>query len=613
MGPIAHWVKENATSRIPGRWVWLDTEATQTLVSGVQVQQWRCGVTCFDSWESHAKHWVKPRWVYHLKPEGLWRYVDSETRKGTRTIVAAHNMGYDVRISDALHWLPALGWVLERWQVRDRSCVLRWRRDDRSLWLIDSVGWLSTSLEKVGGMIDTPKELLPEWTAPDGEWWRRCETDVAILRTAMLECLDWVRNSSLGNWQATAGSMAWANWRHCHYTDRVLVHDNDTAREAERSAAYSGRCEAWRHGDLDGAGWAEWDLPLAYARCALDTAVPTILRTHVVRPTWKYVGARGTKARWLCRAEITTEQPTLPVRADNRIYWPVGTFDGWYWDVELEMARDAGADVRLIEGWRYIAQPALAQWAAWIINVVENDDAGYSPIQRLVAKSWARALIGRFGTRYPQWEDWGPATQPEATLGVLIQAETGKVGRVLSLGGKDFAWLDEVDGMETAPAIMSAIMAECRVRLWAIMNAAGLDHIVYCDTDSVIVDMIGAGNLRKWVAEGNGWGIREKRSWATLAVMGPRQLVVGGTPRLAGVSKRAERTGPDTWAGERWEGLEAAVQAGRADRVIVRPTEWKLGGTDRRREHLVDGGTAPLRAGAPTVASDGLCGALRDL
>lgn len=590
----AHWVRGNETSRAPNRWIWLDTEAVEQDTDGTRVQSWRLAVTGADWLNEKSRRWQTEPLRRHEAPEGLWDYVESFTRKATRTIVAAHNMGYDIRIAQAIPMLQARDWELIRWQVSDQGCVLRWRKNDAALWLIDSHSWLTKSLGEIGSLLDIPKEELPGWDAPTDEWWRRCETDVVILRNAMLPMVKWVREGDLGNWQPTAGSMAWANWRHKHYTNPVLVHDDDDARIAERSAGYTGRCEAWKHGRLPYEEWSEWDLPLAYPRVCLDTPMPCILRGKIIAPTVGLVCQRNDRNRYLVYAEITQTVPVLPTRLDHKILWPVGTFSGWYWDRELVLALEHGARIRPLTAYRYSAQYALKDWAEWIIDTVENPDAPYTGVQRLAAKGWARALIGRFGTRYWAWEDWGDDEVPGVRMDWLINGDTLEVGRLLHVAGKMFGATEMADGANSVPAIMSAVMSECRIRLWEIIQQAGAENVAYVDTDSAIVNTQGRQNLCWEVGAVECYGLRQKSSWKHLQVIAPRQLILDDYHRVSGVSRNAQRVGINEWVGERWEGLTAATEAGHSDHVIIRPTKWELSGVDNRRQHLDDGSTAPF-------------------
>lgn len=594
-GLVAHYVKKNETTRTPNRWVFLDTEAINVELDGKDVQSWRLAVTQTVHRDSHAAKWTVSDHIHHGTPEELWDDVEKFCRKGARTICVAHGMGYDARISRALELLPSLGWTLERWQVGDKGCCLRWRKEGMALWLLDSLALLPLVLEKVGSLIKIDKLDLPAWGDSDELWWRRCETDVTILRTAFMDIVDWVREDDLGNWQPTAGSMAWANWRHRHYTDNVLVHDNVAARKAERYAGYSGRCEAWQWGDLPGGSWTEYDMPLAYPTVCLSERLPVRLVGHVRVATFKYVDRRGPNKRWLLKAKVRTEMPVLPVRHDGRVLWPVGEFEGWWWDNELDLARASGAEVTLGEGYRYHATPALADWAEWVISYVNGRESGTTPLRELVAKSWARALVGRFGTKYRVWEDAGISEVPGVRMDGLIDYATKAEGQLLHIMGRAYSGMEEVDGAESSPAIMSAIMSESRIRLWQTMQTAGMENVAYVDTDSAIVNHKGAERIKTADERGELHGIRIKGAWHSLTVMGPRQLIVDGGHRINGVRKGAERIAPREWVGERWEGMEAALKNGRADRVVITPTKWKVEGVDHRRLHLPGGATAPVR------------------
>ena len=37
----------------------------------------------------------------------LWEWIDQRCQKRARTVLVAHNLAYDLRISDAFGWLPA--------------------------------------------------------------------------------------------------------------------------------------------------------------------------------------------------------------------------------------------------------------------------------------------------------------------------------------------------------------------------------------------------------------------------------------------------------------------------------------------------------------------------
>lgn len=455
--------------------------------------------------------------------------------------------------------------------------------------MVDSTSWLPASLGAIAHSLGLSKTPLPSFDDEGDEWERRCLTDVAILHAACQQMLDWHESADLGNWQRTGAGMAWANWRHAHYDTPVFVHGDANVQAIEAESTYPGRCEAWEWGEHEDGPFEEWDLPLAYPRVCLDSELPTRLGHHVFAPSLALVCNVQTGRRILCKARVDTVSPTLPIHGATGVLWPSGTFTGWYWDVELANAIRYGANVVPLEAWVYPSAPFLADWAQWICETAEGSGDDVPPMGRLAAKHWGRALIGRFASKYSVWEEMGHAPYDAVEASEWLNVDTGAQGKRLTLGSECWLSTEETYGEDAFPAVQSLVLAESRVRLWQIMQTAGLANTLYCDTDSVIVDRIGASNLERATANGRLWGLRPKREWAHIEILGPRQLTLDGVVKYAGVPLAAKRTAGGKLVAERWEGLGEALKLGHADQVIIRPTEFTLLGKDNRRTHL-DGG-----------------------
>lgn len=593
----AHYIRHNAASRVPSRWVFLDSEAVEERQGYDRVQSWRLAVTAADWRDKAGAPWKRSEWKIHRRPEELWRYVSTFTRANVRTVLVAHNLAYDLRITKGFDVLTGLGWRVHRISVHDRSVNAVMRRARSTLVLCDSLSWLPMGLGKIGALMGTHKVELPDMDGPEAEWVLRCKTDVAILRAAMLDLLAWVESDDLGNWQRTGAGMAWSIWRHRFYTHKVLVHTDERARDAEATAAYSGRCEAWRWGRMSSGPYVEWDLPLSYPRIARDALIPTKLIGHGTARSTKAFRSPKRTSRYLCHATVTTEAPVLPTSSGGRTLWPVGELVGWWWDDELTMAEDHGAKVAIDETYIYRGAPALKAWAEWVIELVESPPPGVSAVRQAAAKHFARALIGRFATRYTKWETEGPDEIGRDVIERVVDLDTGAFGRLLTLGSETLVGMSETYGVDAAVAVMSSVMAEGRRRLWQIMTAAGLEHVIYCDTDSIITDELGAERLAAWLGTGDGWGLRPKALYNRLHVLGPRQLIHDGKARISGVPSSARRVNGTTWAGETWSGLLGDLGRGQLSTVTIKPRSWKISGVDPRRLHLPDGSTAPIVLG----------------
>lgn len=589
--PAAHWIRPNEVSRQPKVWVFLDTEARQDRDGPIETQTWRCGVTCLDHRTQGWERWADPDWGYHRDPAMLWHWIDARTKVGQRTVVVAHNLSYDLRISQAFTWLPRFGWVLDRIRPDGEQTFCRWRNGKRTIVCVDSMSWVPGPLARLGDELAIPKGRLPRADASDAAWFDYCRRDVEILRETWLRIVRWLHDADLGVWQPTGAGQAWSAWRHRHLTDRVLVGEDPEIREMEREAVWSGRAEAWRHGRQRGGPFVEWDVESAYLRIMQSCDVPTRPIGRVPEPT------AAELARWdgiscvLARVEVDTDVPVVPARGEHGIVWPVGRFQTTVWDPELRLLRDADAKVRVLEAVVYSARPALRSFAEWAFPIVRGEGDGVDPIIQRVVKHWSRALIGRFGVRYHAWEPYGDALHEGVELVTMTDARTGERSRLLTVGARTLRETGQIEGDNAVPSILGYVMSETRARLWRTMERAGLEHVLHVDTDGLVVDAAGSENL---VERGHA-GLRIKGEFRSCEVIAPRQLVLGGQLRAPGVPRRSRRVADRTWSGATWSRLSTELHSATPDRVVVRPRRVTLRGTDHRRRHVEGGGTEPYR------------------
>jgi hypothetical protein len=588
-----HYIKPNETTKVPRRLIFLDTESHQQRSALGHVQTWALAVACYRSQRPDRK--PVEQWETYDDPEILWKAVDAWVGSSGRTVLWTHNLGYDARIAEVFEILPALGFELVAHNLVGKGTWLMWRRGRASLTMVDSASVFPCELVRLGVYAGLPKLPLPPSSAAGVGLYSRCWRDVEILRHSVLEYLHWLETEDLGNWQLTGAGQSWATFRHRFMDRRLLVHDDQAAIEAERRAMWTGRCEAYWHGEIAYQVVHEWDLTLAYARIAQTINVPV----RLVGPMpddydWrKVLGSERTAL--LAECEITTEVPVVPASVDGRIIWPVGTFTTTLWDVEIAEAIDAGATVTVHKGWLYYKAPALKKWADWLIEQLDNLKDMTDHWLYIVLKHWARALIGRFAMTYTKWEEYAYAPTPAVRAHPVYDGDTGETFRVVQIGRTMWRDVGIREWSESMPMVTGYIQAACRVRLWRIIAGSPTGSVLYADTDSVLVADMHSSALSTLAAAHPEWGLRLKRSWQGFAVWGPRQIRTGPSVRISGVARHAVRSGPMTFEGQVWETLDGAIKRGHSSTVEVRDRTWLIKGVDYRRHGTGFGWTHPHR------------------
>lgn len=591
-GRTPHWLKGNATERIPVRWIVADTETSSRPDGTTQVQTLRC--------------WDAVRWRTDLKTGearelgkgesavAFWQWVTEWCHTHGRTVLWFHNAGFDLAILDAFTELPRLGCELV-WCNLDREVsVATWRTPGGTLVIADTYTWTAKPLEVLAGMVNIAKPPLPAAGDDLDTWHHRCLADVLITEQVVRELLSFVRDQHLGNWQPSGAGMGHTTWRHRFMTHKVLVHDDADALAAEREAMHAGRAEAWYHGRPSGGPFTEHDMTMSYTTVARDCLLPAKLWDHDARPTPRVHRWALEHWRVLARVIVRTEVPCVPARAGGRIVWPVGRFATTLWDTELALLEECGGSYEVLEQWRYTRKPVLAEWAAWSIAMCGLEPPAVTLVQRTWIKHQARATIGRLGLRTPSWEPYADNWLPGYTGLSLLSEEGTPARRLMHVGSAVWAESGAAEAQQSVPAIPSWIMAEARVRLWHAADAAGLANVLHVDTDAIITNHEGTGRLAEAIADGLPGAWRPKATWRRLEVVGPRHYFAPGRRQVPGVPKRAAQVRPGKYRGEVWESLATALTDGRTGEVRVLEREYQPKRVDYRRPYAGEENAAAL-------------------
>lgn len=589
---VWHKIKRNETTKLPRKHVFFHAATKVARRGKTGRQTWRLAVACYAT--GRKGYDTKEDWRDYDTARGLWEDVSAFAGTQGRCILWAHNLGYHARISNLFAEMPKLGWDLIAHSITPRATWLEWRRGKTTLLMVDTIAYFNTTLDQVGiwhGLGQSDVELdsnnVDDWNA-------RCRSAVRIVSTAVQAYLSWLEREDLGNWQLTGAAQSWAHYRHKHLTHPPTVHDDPDIIAAERRAMWTGRCEAYWHGELIGERVYEFDFKGAYPRIAKDYSLPTkLIGPMPVRYDWSRL-LNSARTALLAAVRIDTRVPVVPTSHNGRIVWPVGTFSTTLWDVEIRAAIDAGARVTVERGWFYRKEPLLKGWGEWILSELDKPDDVVPAWQKAMLKHWSRALIGRFSMTYNQWEDFGEAPTSAVMRGIMYDATTKQQTEIMQVGKRVWQDAGRVEWQHSMPMITGYVQAIGRVHLWDVMQQLPERSLIYVDTDSLLCTEKYVRDITN-IADSITTGVlRLKRAWDGFAVYGPRQIITGEQVRVSGIPRVAERTSRNHFKGNVTDTLAGAIRNGGTDAVVTRDREWEVKGVDYRRRGTGFGWTSPF-------------------
>lgn len=589
-----HYITRIKRTSIPGTHAVIDTEARQVKRAGMTTHQWACGASSVivDNGDGFAPGAPS---VWRTQ-ESMWDHITSlHARVGGKLHVWAHNMAYDLRISGALEWLPRRGYDLAAISLANVGTWASWRAEHGEIVFCDSYAWLPVPLDTLALDMGFERPKFNYRSCSDQALMQRCADDVDIAALAISRVLQFLRDEDLGSFRPTGAAQCHVAWRRRFMTDRsVLVHDDAVALQRERTAMHTGRTEAWRWGHVRGPV-TELDMSLAYCRIAAENALPSVLKFKQGAITNSRYQQLAKQYAVLADVTVETEEPLVPVTVNDRTLWPVGTFQTTLWDPEIDLLLEQGAKVQIHGCWCYERSYCMRDMSRWLIDRLDAPrDTSSAPVQRML-KHWARALVGRCALRYRTWEHWGTCPNPRVETRLFYDDETGASEELLQVGS-EIKWLaDLTESTSSCPQITGWVMSKCRVLLWHLMTGVGLDRVLYCDTDGVLVDIGRPGRPDPMEMQVDDVPVRVKAVYDDAVLHGPRNIEVGGDRRLSGIPRTAVRTAPMVFDGEVWASLEGSLSTKHPESVRVSKRKWKVKPVDNRREHVDNGLTAAYR------------------
>lgn len=589
-----HYLRPLLSTTTPRRLVWLDCQAQHNAEQGMVVDRWDLGAIGRTWWTSKRGE-RRDTMRVHRDAAVLWAEVAEFCRPGKRAVLWAYDLAYQLRVSRGLVHLPQLGFRLDRIVLERTAAWALFRSGKRTLLCCDLKSWAPvelTALEddlQATGAILALDPTLPRDGGPGAV--RRAE----VIREATLQILAWIEAEGLGPFRPTGSGQSYAAFRRRFHATKVLVHDDTARLELERAGMWTGRCEAWRHGTIIGGPFIEYDLRAAYATIAAGEPVPAIAQRPATRPSPARLDALLDRGAVLAECEITATRPLVPARMGDRTVWPVGSFRTVLWDPELRLALAHAESVKVTRAWPYTREPVLVPFSQWVLDGLGDQTQLYGLIPRRVLKHWSRCLVGRLGLRYRQWQRFGYSPEPDLRLITYVDLDAGTSTDLLCAGYDRMILAAMSEALESLPQIPGWVMSECRARLWRAMTWAGLDRVLYVDTDSMILDLGGlaGAELLDATLKAAGWSVKGR--YDRLTIHGPRNLSTETGRRISGLPITARQVAPLEFTGQVMRSIKESMRAGELDNVAHVPRKFVLDAPDLRRDHLPGGITAPYQ------------------
>jgi hypothetical protein len=569
---LPHWntITPNTNVHLPDRWIFFDTETSGGVVDDKTVDlTLRLGSACY--WRrARGRHKAIECWKDFNVAGVFWRWVLEHAQKRQTLYLCAHNAAFDLLVTKGFSTLATLGFRLTRVYHRGLTTIVRFASGTRRLCVIDTMNYYPTKLEEIGEHVGLRKLRMPHPDDSPDAWYLYCRQDVRIVKAAIERMLLTLESSDLGSFKPTGPGMAWSIFRHKYMAHKLEFHHLTNIARMERDAYVGSVTMPFRLLALDSGPYYKLDVNSMYPSVMVNHDYPRRFVRALGRMTPKELSKWLRKYLVVARVELVTEDAIYPLRTGGRVLYPVGAFSSTLATRGLKHALKRGHVADVV--WCYLYEGAPI-FSGYVRGLYERKSTASSRGDRAGALFWKmclNGLYGKFGQRSREIVKVG-----ECDPNLFYTEEQWDAYRHLPItmtfaGGVQTMSRDAGETRNSFPAISAHVTEDARLKLFGLIERAGKDNVLYCDTDSLIVNGAGLSNLRDVIDPERLGCLKLEATGNSFVALGKKDYLFAGKRVLKGFKHANSTTIFTREQQEQFTGLAGALRVEHSEIVRVR-------------------------------------------
>ncbi|KKL12136.1 hypothetical protein LCGC14_2538800, partial [marine sediment metagenome] len=339
-------------------------------------------------------------------------------------------------------------------------------------------------------------------------------------------------------------------FRHRFMKHEIFIDANEGALALARSAYYGGRTECFKLGDIPNTIYC-FDINSMYPYVMREHDFPTKLITHLTRVSVDDLRELVTKGQCIASVELNTDQPAYAIRYETRLVFPIGRFRSYLATPEILYALEHNHIESVNEVAVYESAPLFVDHINYFWDKRLEAKRKGNETDVYLYKIMMNGFYGKWGQNGRKFSDIGEAPISEVSSWSEWDVDTQTMRKFRKFGGVIQEESKDAEGRDSHPAIASHITAYSRLYLFQLIEVAGRENVVYCDTDSLFVNAVGRDRLASYCGEELGqlkleWTsekvqIRDNKDYSVLSEEGK------WIAKIKGVRKTAAKV---IWQGE---------------------------------------------------------------
>jgi hypothetical protein len=592
-----HYLRRNHRRQLPHHILALDTESSSTRQGKDEVHRFRLGWTCAAQLDPIGELALES-WRLWRSRYQLCRYIDGLAPAEGTLYVYGVNVFVDLQLIGFFYYLSRWGWGEPFIFDRGLSYILSIRRGKQRIRVLSVTNFWQASARALGAMLGLPKYDIDFERCSDEELAIYCFRDTEIAVEAVARWYATVARLDLGLAASSLAGQAYNCYRHRYMRRKILAHQDAEVRALEASGYYGGRCECWRLGAQREGPYVALDINSLYPYVMSSHPMPAVCTDYLEPCSLVDLADVLREHGAIAEVELDTPLPIYPLRLEGKLLFPTGRFVTVLCTGSLQEALRRGHLLAVRRAACYRMEDLFSEYVRDFYLLRLEAQAEGRGVEAKAAKLLLNSLYGKFACREQVIEDLGDAPPGEYTRETYYDMPTRTWSTEYSLFGARFAVRGYRYLRQAVVAIPAHVTDWGRMELWRIIEEVGLDRMIYCDTDSVIIRSSDLPRLEGRIEDRRLGALKVEGEYKQLTIYGPKDYRADSLRRCKGVPARASEDASGTWTYAQFLRQASHMRAGESSQLLVRTVTKERRGRYDKGTLNADGSISPYRLGS---------------
>lgn len=427
--------------------------------------------------------------------DSLYEFLDNILKGCKKALFFAHNWSFDFPVIDGFNRLSLLNFKMLSIVDQSPPTIINYKRPGCHLTIIDSLNFFRQSLKSMGKAIGVEKLEAEFDTMTDEQLETYCKRDVEILRKSILSLINFLSENNLCRLTHTVSSLALTTFVRRFTTTQIFIDGDPDRVGISRKSYLGGRTECFYIGKKRGR-FHLIDVNSQYPSVMRNFDFPVKSTNHYKLCVVEDLRAALKKHCLTIRCDVDIDEPYLPFKIAGRTCFPTGKFTTYLSTPEIQYALEHKHIVKVHEMVLHkkarIFQDYIDHFYKKRMNYRRDGNESYQEF----CKKMLNTLYGKFGQQGNTWKKCDEERKAGFWKWQDFDQDTRKMTSYMYIDNQVFVSVKKSESRDSYPAIAAHVTAHARMMVWLTIKFVGIKNVLYCDTDSLLLNQRGYNKMR---------------------------------------------------------------------------------------------------------------------